>query len=89
VPTLAAAGFPLEVVTSFSVVAPAGTPPEIVQRMSTEIARAMRSKTVAEKLDAQVLVPVFDTPAEFAASLKKERDGWAEFIRRNGIEPTE
>jgi hypothetical protein len=34
-------------------------------------------------------VPVFDTPAEFAASLKKERDGWAQFIRRNGIEPTE
>ena len=89
VPTLAAAGFPLEVITSFSVVAPAGTPPQILQRMSAEIARAMRSKAVAEKLEAQVLVPVFDTPAEFAASLKKERDGWAEFIRRNGIEPTE
>jgi hypothetical protein len=30
---------------------------------------------------------VFDTPAEFAASLKKERDGWAAFIRRNNVQP--
>jgi tripartite-type tricarboxylate transporter receptor subunit TctC len=86
VPTFADAGFPLDVVTSFSVVAPAGTPAPIVQRFATEIGRAMRSAPVAEKLNAQVLVPVFDTPEEFAASLKKERDGWAAFIRRNGIE---
>ena len=85
-PTFEQAGFPLEVVTSFSVVAPAGTPAPIVQRMSTEIGRAMRSPAVAEKLQAQVLVPVFDTPGEFAASLQKEREGWAAFIRRNGIQ---
>ena len=85
-PTFEQAGFPLEVVTSFSVVAPAGTPAPIVQRISTEIGRAMRSPAVAEKLQAQVLVPVFDTPGEFAASLQKEREGWAAFIRRNGIQ---
>jgi tripartite-type tricarboxylate transporter receptor subunit TctC len=86
-PTFAEAGFPLEVITSFSVVAPAGTPAAIVQRIAAEIGRAMRSRPVAEKLEAQVLVPVFDTPEQFAASLKKERDGWADFIRRNGIQP--
>src|SRR5712691_7217340 len=85
-PTFAEAGFPLEVITSFSVVAPAGTPAPIVQRLAAEIARAMRSAPVAGKLEAQALIPVFDTPAEFAASLKKERDGWAAFIRRNAIE---
>jgi tripartite-type tricarboxylate transporter receptor subunit TctC len=88
-PTLAEAGFPLDVITSFSVVAPAGTPQPVVQRISQEIARVMRSGPVAEKLESQALVPVFDSPAEFAASLKKERDGWAAFIRRNGIEQTE
>lgn len=87
VPTLAMAGFPLEVFTSFSVVAPAGTPATVVRRMGAEIARAMRSPGIAEKLDAQVLVPVFDTPEQFAASLKEERDGWAAFIRRNAIQP--
>lgn len=85
VPTLAEAGFPIEVFTSFSVVAPAGTPRAIVQRMSSEIAKAMKSPALGEKLQAQALVPVFDTPEEFAADLKKERDGWAAFIRRNGI----
>src|SRR4051812_25764306 len=89
VPTLAEAGFPLDVFTSFSVVAPAGTPDAVITRLAGEISRAMRSGPVAEKLDAQALVPVFDTPAEFAASLKKERDGWAQFIRRNNIEPTD
>jgi tripartite-type tricarboxylate transporter receptor subunit TctC len=87
VPTLAAAGYPLDVFTSFSVVAPAGTPVAVVRRMGTEIARAMRSPGIAERLDAQLLVPVFDTPEQFAASLKEERDGWAAFIRRNAIQP--
>jgi tripartite-type tricarboxylate transporter receptor subunit TctC len=89
VPTLAQAGFPIEVFTSFSVVAPAGTPRPIIQRMSAEIAKAMKSPALAEKLQAQALVPVFDTPEQFAADLKKERDGWAAFIRRNGIEQEE
>ena len=85
VPTLAQAGFPIEVFTSFSVVAPAGTPRAVVERMSAEIAKAMKSPALGEKLKGQALVPVFDTPGQFAAELKKERDGWAAFIRRNGI----
>jgi tripartite-type tricarboxylate transporter receptor subunit TctC len=89
VPTLAQAGFPLDVFTSFSVVAPAGTPEPVLARLGTEIARAMRSGPVAEKLAAQALVPVFDTPAEFGASLKNERDGWEAFIYRNNIEASD
>jgi tripartite-type tricarboxylate transporter receptor subunit TctC len=89
VPTFTQAGYPVEVFTSFSVVAPAGTPEPVISRLGAEIARAMRSGPVAEKLEQQALLPVFDTPAEFAASLKKERDGWAEFIRRNNIQPSD
>ena len=89
VPTFAEAGFPLDIVTSFSVAAPAGTPAPILQRMSAEIARAMRSPAIAEKLAAQVLLPVFDTPEEFRASIKAERDGWVAFIKRNNIRPTD
>jgi tripartite-type tricarboxylate transporter receptor subunit TctC len=89
VPTLAQAGYPVDVFTSFSVVAPAGTPEPVLARLGSEIARAMRTGPIAEKLEQQALVPVFDTPAEFAASLKKERDGWAEFIRRNNIQPSD
>src|SRR5262249_12755532 len=85
VPTLAEAGFPVEVFTSFSVVAPAGTPRAVIERMSAEIAKAMKSPALGEKLQAQALVPVFDTPEQFRADLKKGGDGGAAFIRRNGI----
>ncbi len=85
-PTLAEAGYPnLEVFASFSVVAPAGTPPAIVQRLGAEVVKAMRSSTILEKLEGQAMIPVFDTPDAFAASLKKEREMWTAVIRRNGI----
>ena len=88
VPTIAEAGWPkVEVWTSFSVLAPAGTPPPVVKRLSAAIGAAMKSPALAERLEAQALVPVFDTPEEFAASLKKEREHWAAFIRRNNITP--
>ena len=88
VPTLAEAGFPsLEIYSSFSVVAPAGTPAAIVQRMSAEIARAMKSPGLAQRLEHYTLIPVFDTPEQFAAHLRKERAAWAAVIRRNAIVP--
>jgi tripartite-type tricarboxylate transporter receptor subunit TctC len=91
VPTFKELGYPKvdDVFTSFSVVVPAGTPSAIIQRLSAEIAKAMKSPALADKLAPQGLVPVFDTPEQAAASLKKERDGWAEFIKRNNIQPNE
>lgn len=85
-PTMAEAGFPKVAITnSFSVMAPAGTPTAIVERLGAEIVRAMKAPALAEKLEALALVPVFDTPATFAPLLKQERDAWAAFIRRNNI----
>ena len=86
VPTQAEAGYPgIEVYTSFSVVAPVGTPPAIVQRLSAGIVQAMKSPAIKEKIEGQAFIPVFDTPDAFAASLKKERQMWADVIRRNNI----
>ena len=85
-PTYAEAGFPsVDAYPSYSVVAPAGTPPAIVQRMSSEIVTLMKTPALREKLDARAMVPIFDTPDEFAAVLKKERAKYAELIRRNKI----
>ena len=64
---------------------PAGTPLAIIQRLSAEINKLMKSPSFQERLDASVLIPVFDTPDEFAAFLKKERARYAEVIRRNNI----
>jgi tripartite-type tricarboxylate transporter receptor subunit TctC len=85
-PTLAEAGYPnIEAYASFMVTAPAGTSPAIVRRLSAEIMQIMKSPTIREKLDALALIPFFDTPDEFAVSLKKERAKFAEIIRRNNI----
>jgi len=84
VPTFAEAGWPkFDSPISFSVLAPAKLPPAIVQRMATEVNKAM--KAIAPRLEQQALVPVYDTPADFDASLRKERASWATFIQRNGI----
>jgi tripartite-type tricarboxylate transporter receptor subunit TctC len=71
--------------TSFSVMAPAGVPPAILARFAAEVGKAL--KALAPRLEQQALVPVFDTPAEFATSLRKERADWAAFIQRNNITP--
>ncbi len=86
VPSIAEAGWPrVEMWTSFSALAPAATPPAIVSRINTQIGAAMKIPAVAERLRAQALVPVFDTPEQFAVSLRQEREGWAAFVRRNNI----
>jgi len=85
-PTLAESGYPkIEAYASFSVVAPTGTLPAIVQRLSAEIIKVMKSPAIRERLEGQGFIPVLDTPDAFAASLKKERQMWAEVIRRNNI----
>lgn len=56
-----------------------------VQRLSAEIIKVMKSPVFKEWLDSQGFVPIFDTPDEFAASLKRERTMWAGVIRRNNI----
>jgi tripartite-type tricarboxylate transporter receptor subunit TctC len=84
IPTFAEAGWPtIDSPTSFLVMAPSGVSPAVLQRMAAEVARAL--KTLAPRLEQQALVPVFDTPAEFAVDLARERARWASFVKRNGI----
>ena len=85
-PSFADAGYPqVDAHPAFSIVAPTGTPSAIVQRMSAEIVKLMKTPSLREKLDARALIPVFDTPDEYAAVLKAERAKYAELIRRYKI----
>lgn len=85
-PTNEEAGFPIgEVVASFMVTAPAATPASIVNRLNGEINRAMKTPSIAEKLDAHVFIPIFGSPEDFAARLKKQRAMWAENIAKIGL----
>jgi tripartite-type tricarboxylate transporter receptor subunit TctC len=84
VPTLAESGMPkFDAPISFSVLAPAGTPEPILKRMAEETQKAL--KALAPRLEQVALVPVFDTPAEFATTLEQERAMWSAFIKRNAI----
>jgi tripartite-type tricarboxylate transporter receptor subunit TctC len=85
VPTLAEARLPNDAYPTFSVLAPAGTPPAIVQRASAEIVNAMKSPALKDKLEARALIAIYDSPEEFAAVMKKERARFADIIRRNRI----
>jgi len=87
-PTLAEAGLPgIHAFTSFSVLLPAKTPPVLVQRVAQEVARAMRQPATAARLEQQALLPVFDTPEQFAQSLRQEQETWGRFIRAHDIKP--
>lgn len=83
--TLAEDGIDVQAVTSFSVMAPAKVPAPIVKRLGEEVGKALRNPAVAQRLEQQALIPVLDTPQEFAADLRKEREMWGSFIKRNNI----
>jgi tripartite-type tricarboxylate transporter receptor subunit TctC len=88
VPTLAEAGTPgIKAFTSFSVLVPAKVAPALVNRIAAEIATAMRNPALAQRLEQLALLPVFDTPEKFAASLKEEQQSWGTFIRQHNIQP--
>jgi tripartite-type tricarboxylate transporter receptor subunit TctC len=86
VPSFAEAGVAnYKAFTSFSVMVPAKVPPAVVKRIADEVARAMKQPATAQRLEQQALLPVFDTPDQFAASLKDEQQTWAAFIKQHGI----
>ena len=88
VPTFAEAGFPgLKAFTAFSVLVPVKVPAALVKRLAAEIAKAMKQPPTASRLEQQALLPVFDTPEQFAASLKTEQTDWGAFIRAHNITP--
>jgi len=85
-PTVAEAGYPnWRAWTSFSVMAPSKVPAPVVKRIHEEISKALRNPQVVARLEQQVLIPVYDTPEQFAAELRKEREHWGAFIKRNNV----
>jgi len=65
--------------------APAGTPPEIVKRMSDEVARIIKSDETRARLDAMGTFPSGSTPAEFDAFITAETAKWGQVIKTAGV----
>ena len=86
VPTLAESGVPgYESGAWYGFVAPAGTPKEIVNQLSREIAAIVKMPDVRQTLEAPGLVPVGSTPEEFAAFIAKETEKDAKVIKAANI----
>ena len=85
-PTLAETGIKnFEALAYWGVIAPAKTPPAIVDRMNAEIQKALKEPAVAERLSAQGMAITGQGPAEFKAFMQKEIDRWSKVVKENGI----
>lgn len=87
VPTIASAadlkGF--EAVSWYALMAPAGTPKEVVAKIQADIAKVLQLPDVRERLDAMGAEPSGESPAELAARIKGEYDYWGEVVRKANI----
>lgn len=88
VPTVAESGLPgFEAVGWFGVVVPTGTPKDIVNKLSAEIVKIVRTPEMKERLHSQGLEPVGNTPEQFDEFNKAEIVKWAKVIKEAGIRP--
>ena len=84
-PTISEAGLRgFDVATWFGVLAPAGTPPEIVSKFNAEIVRILNTPAMKERLAVLGAEPVGNKPEEFAAFIKAEIPKYARVIKASG-----
>ena len=87
VPTMEQSGLPgfEETAPWVGMLAPAGTPAPVVARLSEEMRKSIAKPETKERFKSLGAVPIADTPAEFAAFLKKDYDRWARVIKASGV----
>jgi tripartite-type tricarboxylate transporter receptor subunit TctC len=87
VPTIAAAaGLPgYEAVSWYALMAPAGTPGEVIEKIWSDTAKVLQVPEVRERLAAMGAEPSGEPPAELAKRIKMEYDRWGEVVRKANI----
>jgi len=86
IPTFAEAGVKgVVVVNWYGLIAPSRTPKEIIERISAETAKAMRTPEMMKNLVAEGSEAVGSSPAEFTAHIRAEHDQWSRVIKQAGI----
>ena len=85
-PTVSEAGLPgFEMSPWFGVLAPAGTPQEVIAKLNAELVRILRAPDVASQLAAQGVDAAHSTPEEFLAVVRSDLQKWGKVIREAGI----
>src|SRR5688572_8599284 len=86
VPTFGELGYPKVAVSLwYGLLAPAGTPKPIVEKLNREVAKALGSPDVREKLLAQGAEPMPGTPEAFASFMQEEMAKWAPVVKQAGV----
>ena len=85
VPTFRESGVPLDGSAWIGVIAPAGTPAPVIEKLNAAFVGAMRDPAIVAKLRTQYMEPEPGTPAQFAAFMKGELAKWGPIIKRAGI----
>ena len=87
-PTIAESGLPgYEAYAWAGMIAPTGTPREIITRLNREIVQILKRKDVADQLLREGTVPIPDTPEDFTAYMKAEIKKWGEVVKLAKIQP--
>ena len=85
-PTLAESGLPgFDVTSWYGIVAPAGTPNDIVSKLQNEMANALRQSDVREKLAGLGAEAIGNTPLEFGAMIRTETAKWSKIVKEAHI----
>jgi tripartite-type tricarboxylate transporter receptor subunit TctC len=85
VPTMIEAGVPgFEFTTWYAMLAPAGTPKPVIQKLNAELARISKLPEIADKFSTQGLDPLSSTPEAFGEYLKTEVDKWGKVVKATG-----
>ena len=85
VPTMAEAGVPMQVTAWFGLLAPAGTPDAVVERIQQSARRAMQTPDVRQRFADLGGMPGGETPAEYDAFIAQERKSWAQIVKAAGL----
>lgn len=85
-PTVAESGYPgFDVNSWVGLLAPAGTPRHVVDRLQQEIGKILKEPEFAKRLTEQGLTAIGSTPEQFGNALKTEQDKWARLVRERGL----
>jgi tripartite-type tricarboxylate transporter receptor subunit TctC len=86
VPTFGELGYPKVAVSLwYGLLAPAGTPKPVVEKLNREAARALTAPEVRDKLQAQGAEPMPGTPEAFASFMQEEMAKWAPVVKQAGV----